>query len=525
MAQATTFSNENLADDPTHLDGLSTPEEIAEIINCGHSKKSAGPDKISNFVLKKMPHAVMILLAIVFNNCINNCYFPTKWKTAKIVAIPKKSNNNNVAGYRPISLLCSVSKILEELVLRRLKQITITLNILPDIQFGFREKHSTLHPLMKFHHDVTKALNNHQVTVACFLDVEKAFDSVWIEGLIHKLSQLNFPIGTIKMIYSFLHSRSFYVQVGDSQSGTKSIRAGVAQGSKLGPMLYSIFTSDQPRLEGTTQGCLFADDSATYCSSMSPALAATRVQSHIQKIFSYYKRWGIRINTNKSELICIRRPITGRTRGRSVANCRGVKINLPDGSTISTSNDVKYLGVHFNEKFRFNPHSKTVIKKAAFAFHRVYPLMRKQNGLSTRTKLLLYKQLIRPIITYAFPVWYTISKTYLKKLAIFERKMLRVCTGLRYDPIRRRHVRSSQLYEEAKVKPLERYMVELYQKMLGNISTHPNSLVRQISEDQIIPEHRYLEVMALLNEATFPRDSDTTSYPFYDNVNSSHHRG
>ncbi|XP_055840583.1 uncharacterized protein LOC129908234 [Episyrphus balteatus] len=118
-----TFSDSNPASEPTESPNLNTPEEIAEIINLSKPKKSAGPDGISNFIIKRLPETVIIFLAIILNNCINNCYFPQKWKTARIVAIPKKGARNIISNYRPISLLNNLSKLLEELTLRKLKEV------------------------------------------------------------------------------------------------------------------------------------------------------------------------------------------------------------------------------------------------------------------------------------------------------------------------------------------------------------------------------------------------------------------
>lgn len=511
------FNDANPSDDPTG-NNLATANEISEIIQHSATKKAAGADKISNFILKRMPQMVIILLTIVMNNCISNCYFPTKWKTAKVVAIPKKGDTTSISGYRPISLLSNISKILEHLIAKKLKRWCTEFNIIPDNQYGFREKHSTLHPLTKFHHDVVAALNKHEVTVACFLDVEKAFDTVWIEGLIYKLNLMGLSRSLIRIIYSFLHSRKFYVQVEDQQSTVRYTKAGVAQGSKLGPVLFNMYTADQPHLGSGVKCCLFADDSLTYYHSRSPTIAARKVESHVVELYRYYTKWGIRINAAKSDLMCLRRPSRGGI--RSAANCRSIKIVLPNGAEIAANDKVKYLGVNFTERLKFNDHTKLTLKKANLAFHRIYPLMRKQNGLSSRTKLLLYKQLIRPIVIYGYPIWHTISKTNMKKLEIFERKILRICTGLTFDRDRQKYHSNARLYDDSHIIPLQQYMVTLFRKQLIEMNTHPNETIRNLRNTQ--PSYRYLNALNLLNEQNFPTNSTSE---FYESGNSSYHRG
>lgn len=515
------FDDNNPASDPINSPHMCNVEEIAEIVAKSKPKKSSGPDGVSNFALKKLSRAVMIFLAIVLNNCINNCYFPQKWKTAKIVAIPKKGARNLVSNYRPISLLNNISKILEEVLLRRLKKFCSENTIIPDMQFGFREGHSTLHPLLKFQSDVTIALNSRRVTVGCFLDVEKAFDSVWIEALIHKLKLLGLPSPLIKILFSFLSCRKFFVQIGNLKSTVKSIKAGVAQGSKLGPFLYSLMTSDQP-VPTDCENLLFADDSLTYASSNSPVIAVRKVEAHIHRLFEYYKKWGIRINTSKSELVCFRKPITNSHRTPSAANCRNLVLRLPDGSTIAAKKNVKYLGVHFNELLRFNPHSRAVLRKANLAFHRLHPLMRRRTGLSQPTKLLIYKQLLRPVIGYSFPVWYTISKAAMKELQLFERKMLRICTGLFFDQQRQKHFSNQRLYEEAKIVPLDQYLLLSAKKIVGNIANHPNQLIRRMTAQERHPEPRYLSAMEI--PVRIPMDN-AEAVTFYADTESAFHRG
>jgi len=94
------------------------------------------------------------------------------------------------------------------------------------------------------------------------LDVEKAFDNVWHDGLVYKLHQYNFPIFLVKIIQNYLSDRSFQVSLYDSKSDAINIPAGVPQGSVLGPILFNIFTADMPPLPGGGKLSLFADDTA-----------------------------------------------------------------------------------------------------------------------------------------------------------------------------------------------------------------------------------------------------------------------
>jgi hypothetical protein len=162
--------------------------------------------------------------------------------------LPKPGNPaTEVTSYKPISLLPVLSKLFYKLLVQRLKPIIEEKQIIPNHQFGFREKHLTID--QKITTIIEKALEKQQVCSTVFLDVAKAFDTVWHEGLFYKLEQL-LPMEYSQILKSYLSERYIRVKQEDEYSGP--INAGVPQGSVLGPVLYLIYTSDIPQPEGTT---------------------------------------------------------------------------------------------------------------------------------------------------------------------------------------------------------------------------------------------------------------------------------
>lgn len=130
---------------------------------------------------------------IIFNNLINNTHYPNAWKLAKIIPIYKKGKNlEEAASYRPICLLPNISKVFEALLNTRITKHCDDHKIIPDDQFGFRHQHSTCHAIHRVIKLTIEHLNQHEMVAACLLDMEKAFDSVWIKGLIYKLKKKKF---------------------------------------------------------------------------------------------------------------------------------------------------------------------------------------------------------------------------------------------------------------------------------------------------------------------------------------------
>lgn len=134
---------------------------------------------------------MIIDYTVIFNNAINNMYFPTIWKIAKVIAILKKDKDKNApASYRPICLLPCISKVYEFKINQQITKFCYSNNnLLTNYQFGFRHQHSTIHAINNLVTDVMDALRNNRCVGACLIDLEKAFDSVWIEGLIYKLAK------------------------------------------------------------------------------------------------------------------------------------------------------------------------------------------------------------------------------------------------------------------------------------------------------------------------------------------------
>lgn len=217
-----------------------TPHDIAHACQLG--KNSApGPDSISRHSLKHLPETIYPLLTKLLNACLQTTYFPSCWKTSNTILIPKPGKDpTKPDSYRPISLINVLGKLFEVLLKERLWDFLNTNQIIPPCQHGFRSEHSSQNALTYLLTTVTQALNLRQYSLAILLDVQKAFDKVWHEGLIRKLLNINLPIPIVKLIHSYLTDRTMRVKVGNSFSDPFTPRAGVPQGSILAPILYLI---------------------------------------------------------------------------------------------------------------------------------------------------------------------------------------------------------------------------------------------------------------------------------------------
>ena len=147
--------------------------------------------------------------------------------------------------------------------------------------------------------------------MACSLDIEKAFDSVWREGLLFKIRQMEFPSHLVSMIYSFLQNRHFFIQLQQTKSENCPSYRGIPQGSIFVPKLYNLFIHDFPHTVYSnntiiSEAILFADDTIVYAPAEYPTKALINLKRHLVLINNFYKTWGIQINKSKSEAIGFR---------------------------------------------------------------------------------------------------------------------------------------------------------------------------------------------------------------------------
>lgn len=457
--------------------------ELREIVRTLKPKKAPGPDNIQNIVLRHVPTKALEHLANIINSSLNLGHFPNQWKEAKILAFPKPGKDKkNPKNYRPISLLNTMSKVFEKVLLTRIMKFINKYKLLPDEQFGFRKNHSTGHALLRLVEEVTHGFNHNRVTVAAFLDVEKAFDRVWHVGLVYKLTKMKIPDCYVRLISNYLSGRVFRVAINGTLSDSKEIRAGVPQGSIIGPILYTLYTKDLPRNDQTKFGC-FADDTVIYSQSWSPNLAKTRVQNSLTVLQDWLTKWRIKINTTKSEAIEHRRG------GKQVNDTHLTIFNEP----IEWKESVKYLGVTLDRKLIWKAHIENQRKKAYGRLCQLYPILNRESKLSQKSGVTIFKALLRPVLLYAAPIWGTAAKSHLNHMQIFQNKVLRIILRAdRYAPI-------TDMHEVLEIEPIVK-MIKIMAEQLYNTSKNAeNPLVNALGRYDHTANMRYKRPKEVLN--------------------------
>lgn len=437
---------------------LTTPAEIRQIIKTLPNNKAPGPDRIPNIILKNLPQKPIVQLTYIINSIFKLQIYPDPWKTAQIIPIHKKDKpKNNPNSYRPISLLNSLSKIAEKIIHKRILKEEAQRKIIIDEQFGFRPGHNTTLQAVRISHDILENFNKEKVTIMTLLDIQKAFDTVWTDGLIYKMDSLQIKKPLVKLIKSYLEDRYIQVKLENETSTRHRTLAGVPQGSVLGPTLFNLFINDIPKFEKTSIA-IYADDTAIYAHSYYAQAALLQNQIHLDRIIKHFEKWKININPEKTENITFSRKFT---------NIRTFKKLKVKDIEIEPKTCVKYLGVWMDKSLRFHIHAEKTVKKFHAALRALYPLLNKRSKLTIENKKKIYTAILRPTLTYAAPILTIASNTQKTKLQRLQNKSLRlVLTADRYTPIH-------QLHEQLNIQTLTEHIHQLTTKFYNSVQNSP----------------------------------------------------
>jgi hypothetical protein len=400
---------------------LTNPDEVHEAIRGLKVGKAPGPNGIPNRALKHLPQRAVFLLVQIFNAILLTHHFPSLWKHARVISILKPGKDPALpTSYRPISLLDVIGKLFEKILLARILHEVSERGLMRDEQFGFRPRHSTSLQLARLVERITRNFGEKRLTGAVFLDVAKAFDTVWIDGLLYKLTLLNLPSYIVHTISSYLRNRTFEASFQTATSSRRGMRAGVAQGGLISPVLFSLYVNDMPSPSHHVELALYADDTAVIATSRKPTLLVSYLEAYLSDLQRWLSEWRIAINVSKSTAIIFARA------GRRFIQPRPVRLF---GEPIEWVDRTRYLGVTLDTRLTWSPHIHQVRKRTAQRMGMLGPLLNGKSDLSIRNGALLYKQLIRPMMDYACPAWRSAARSHVRRLQVLQSKCLRLATG------------------------------------------------------------------------------------------------
>ena len=390
------------------------PVSTAQVIKIIKELKvsSAGYDNIHINLLKSSCQVIGPIIMQIVNQSLTTSIFPDKLKVARLIPLFKSGDRKIVKNYRPISILPSVSKIVERIVYKQLFE-HLTLNkILVDEQFGFRPNRSPQKAILKLLDYIINALDNNEACIGVFLDLSKAFDALDHNILLDKLRHYGVRNKELEWFKNYLYNRKQFVEIGVDKSDTKNIRYGVPQGSTLGPLLFLIFVNDLSNVSEKLFKILFADDTNFLLSDKDINNLCNTLNNELYAVNLWFKVNKLTKNMDKTHAVAF----TKRNHNN------GLNILLDD-KVLPIEDETKFLGIKIDKKLSWKSHIQFTRNKIS----KVIGVISKVKQLLTRKALVdLYYSYIFPYLQYCNIAWGTANKTALQPLRVIQKRIIRI---------------------------------------------------------------------------------------------------
>ena len=371
-------------------------EGVLKLLKDLKENKASGPDNIPSRVLKVAAEPVSLCLQLLFTASLRTGTVPNDWKQANITPVFKNGERFKASNYRPVSLTCVCSKLMEHVVVSQVMGHSDQHNILVDCQHGFRKQRSCETQLIGLTQELHEHLEEKGQVDMVILDFSKAFDKVPHQRLMSKLWNYGIRGDTHAWIKSFLMGRTQRVVVDGEASAWVPVESGVPQGTVLGPQLFLAFINDLPKAV-SSRVRLFADDCVLYRKVETNA-DCHALQEDLRSLEEWERQWCMSFNAAKCSSISITRKQKKVLHQYSLHN-----------QILERVDSATYLGVELSSNLTWANH----INKTCHKANRQLAFLRRNLPINrTHVKETAYKGLVRPILEYCSPVWdpYRIKK-------------------------------------------------------------------------------------------------------------------
>ena len=375
-------------------------------------------DDIHNQFLKRGGPAVARSLLVLFRRLFQCGYVPVSWLCGSITPISKRTGAIRCSDFRPICLLSCVCKLFERILAARILFTAESRGWLSDEQFGFRERRSVEDQLLSLLDYAKGAFDRRNVVVCAFLDLEKAYDTVWRDGLLHMLIQLGVRGRMLVWLRAFLRNRSNCVRVNGELSRSTSYDSGLPQGSCLSPVLFCLFLDPLLRLLSGFRGA-FADDVMSAVIAADVVRGSQILSRNLRDAWEWARRYRMRWNLSK----CVANVLTP-------LDSPGEPVVRFGGGVLSFERNPRYLGLWLDQKLLFAFHVQKVHAKASRSLGYVRKLAGPAWSVDFKNARSLYVTTVRQPMEFASVIWSGAAQSLLKKLDSVQLRALSGIAGI-----------------------------------------------------------------------------------------------
>jgi hypothetical protein len=364
---------------------------------------SAGPDSLASMLIICGHETLPLLFKSLFELSYSWGIQPQDWRDAIIAPLYKNSGDvNESANYRPISLTSIIIRMFERLLLCIFQQKLTHNNVyaIYQQQAGFRDRFACADQLYQLTHHIGQTYRNKSFLPVTFIDISKAYDTVWIAGLLWKCFKIGITGRLFVWLYNFLHHRRIRVRSCSTLSDFYDLFSGLPQGSVLAPLLFLIYINDLiPLVQVShTEILLFADDISLFPSCYGDDKTHyDTLQNALHYCTQWAKKWHITFSESKTATVIF----TKKYRMKFKA-----PVLLLQGKTVQYQSHYKYLGIILENNGSCNLHLKHVINKLHFHKYNIMKLCRNYVRLSPTIIRTLVKCIMGTRVTYGLPFYH-----------------------------------------------------------------------------------------------------------------------
>lgn len=357
---------------------------------------AGGHDQITLTMLKYSLSVTLPIITHIVNTCLGNNVFPNSWKISVVVPLAKLCNPKELKDIRPISLLPVLSKVCEKVIAEQLNIYLDKYTILPTNQSGFRKKYSCATALLGVTDDIFSALDSNKLLILILLDFSKAFDTVNYDLLFAILKHIGIGISALKLFKNYFSNRTQFVALHGDYSTHGYLTCGVPQGSILGPILFTIYTSVIIKNIQFCKSHFYADDSQLYHSFLEADLATAvdQINSDLQSFSSASRDHALIVNPQKTKMMLFGKMFNPVLRDK-IKSLIDIRV---DDDRLEFVDSAKSLGLIIDYKLRFAEHVSRSIQKAFASLKTIYSI---RKILNYKCKIIMCDSLVLSHFNYA----------------------------------------------------------------------------------------------------------------------------
>lgn len=393
--------------------------EFSEALN-SRKDTAPGPDNIIIGMIKHLTVENKLIILKFLNKVFTSDNFPEIWtKSIGFPLLKKEKPPNEISSYRMISLTCSLCKLLEKMVIKRILWYKEKNGLHHPWQSGFKAGRSTRDNLVRLESEVLEAFNAKKKLVAVFIDIKCAFDCVWRRYILNSYSQMGIQGHILRFLKNFLYKRTFRIQIGNCLSRDFIQENGVPQGSVVSPDCFS--TGLDPVLdevEEPVRSMLLADDMVVYCTGKSVQEILMHLQPALDRVTKWLSDHGFTISVQKSVAVCFS--------PRKILNPPPIYIN---NNELNYNDSTSFLGLTFDSRLNWCAHIKNLKSKCIRATNILKMLSNTAWGADRSSMLMLYRSLIRSKMDYGCAVYGSATPRTLSMLNSVHHSGLRLALG------------------------------------------------------------------------------------------------